>query len=751
VANISAQSVPVIAGTGGQVSFTIDTRNIAVNAQIELVGPPAGVTLVSFPAGSGSDPITRTITVDVSSSVAQGSHPLTFDFVGISGVAFPNPRTLPLNVGSPAAPHVVSIGSQSGTVNSGTDGQVSFVIETRNIATNAQIELVSPPAGITLASFPAGSGSDPITRTVTINVASSVTQGSHPLTFDFVGISGVAFPNPRTLPLNVGAPGGVPSISIGAQQGSLTAGTGGTVNFLVTTQNIAPATPIALTGFIPSGFSLDGSPTVNASGVTTIAIRTTDAVTAGVYSLELLISGTVSPFFDVEVSHDSGLPPQSSINVGSQTGALYVGAGGSATFVVTTQNIAAGSGLELVGAVPTGVTIEGNSLPTVDASGTTTIRIRTTEATPAGTHTLTLGVVGQHISSNFNLVVHARPTGSRELRITFTPHIGRNVMAPVTSDVSLPQAVHIFPQDPGAFRSTDMMTFQWLRNGVEFGPSYTAPITTGTEVVTLSIRNAAMGQSGLYVVRVSWVGTEGEEYVYGPIYRLTVTPPGAPGIGPGPGATPIPTQTPAPVPWPTPGAMQPQAPVVGMPTGGEFFHARGGFHFAPDTPVTRGELAQAIFHLQSGRVTPPTSGVPFRDTENSHFRQAVGFVSGMGFMNGHPDGTFRPDEQLSRAEAAAVLARVHGLSGFGVAQFTDTHNHWASNYVALAADRSVINGFPDNTFRPGSPLTRAEAAALLVRADGRNPQAHLQQTHFVDVSVGHWAFNYIMSASIPRQ
>jgi len=123
----------------------------------------------------------------------------------------------------------------------------------------------------------------------------------------------------------------------------------------------------------------------------------------------------------------------------------------------------------------------------------------------------------------------------------------------------------------------------------------------------------------------------------------------------------------------------------------------------------------------------------------------------MGYMHGNPDNTFRPYEQLSRAEASAVLSRIYGLSGFGVAPFIDTQGHWAFNYVALSADRGIINGFPDNTFRPNQPLTRAEAAALLVRSDGRNPQNHIQQTRFVDVPGWHWALNYIMSSSVPRQ
>ncbi|MCL2564545.1 MAG: fibronectin type III domain-containing protein [Defluviitaleaceae bacterium] len=184
---------------------------------------------------------------------------------------------------------------------------------------------------------------------------------------------------------------------------------------------------------------------------------------------------------------------------------------------------------------------------------------------------------------------------------------------------------------------------------------------------------------------------------------------------------------------------------------GEFFPGRGGFTFAPDVPVSRGELAQAIFNLKSGSVLPLGSAASFTDTAASPFNQAIGFVSAMGFMQGDPEGTFRPAAQLTRGEAAAVLVRMYGLTGIGTSQFADMQGHWSINYVALAADRGIILGHPDNTFQPNSPLRRGEATALLVRADNRNPMTHLQSLRFQDVPESHWAFNYIMSASVPRQ
>jgi hypothetical protein len=193
-------------------------------------------------------------------------------------------------------------------------------------------------------------------------------------------------------------------------------------------------------------------------------------------------------------------------------------------------------------------------------------------------------------------------------------------------------------------------------------------------------------------------------------------------------------------------------PNVGAPgaAAGEFFPGRGGFTFEPDTPVSRGELAQAIFNLRGGGAQPAGQPIPFTDTANSPFANAINFVTASQLMNGYPDGTFRANGQLTRAEAAAVLVRMYGFTGTGTTVFHDMHSAaWAQNYIALAADRGIINGYPDGTFGPNRPLSRAEATALLVRAANRGTQP-LSQQRFTDVPEWHWAFQYIMSAAVPR-
>lgn len=178
-----------------------------------------------------------------------------------------------------------------------------------------------------------------------------------------------------------------------------------------------------------------------------------------------------------------------------------------------------------------------------------------------------------------------------------------------------------------------------------------------------------------------------------------------------------------------------------------FMAGVGGFRFEPDRGATRAEVAQVIYNLAADR----TMGQPmtFTDVPAHHAnRRAIDFVSARRIMQGYPDGTFMPDATISRAEIAAVLSNVYSLTGTGVRTFTDMHTHpWAQNFVSLAADRGIINGFPDNTFRPAENVTRAQVVTLFSNAEGRT-LAPLGTINFSDVPPTHWAHRQIMNASI---
>ena len=93
----------------------------------------------------------------------------------------------------------------------------------------------------------------------------------------------------------------------------------------------------------------------------------------------------------------------------------------------------------------------------------------------------------------------------------------------------------------------------------------------------------------------------------------------------------------------------------------------------------------------------------------------------MGIVHGYLDGTFRPDESISRAEFAAIAARFDENASSTSANFSDIAGHWAEIEIAKAAANGWVNGYPDGTFKPDQAITRAEAMELVNRVLVRNP------------------------------
>ncbi|KUK12271.1 MAG: S-layer domain-containing protein [Moorella sp. 60_41] len=159
--------------------------------------------------------------------------------------------------------------------------------------------------------------------------------------------------------------------------------------------------------------------------------------------------------------------------------------------------------------------------------------------------------------------------------------------------------------------------------------------------------------------------------------------------------------------------------IVALISRGLFPAAQG--EFFPTRPLTRGELAALVDRILM--LPPGPQGDSKEEPPASPFGGAVARVAASGIMVGYEDGSFRAGSPVSRQEAAAVLsrtARKRGMNhqgGRGVITFTDLEEvaAWAYGDVLWAANAGLLQGYPDGTFRPRSPLSRAEAAALFRR------------------------------------
>ena len=144
----------------------------------------------------------------------------------------------------------------------------------------------------------------------------------------------------------------------------------------------------------------------------------------------------------------------------------------------------------------------------------------------------------------------------------------------------------------------------------------------------------------------------------------------------------------------------------------------------PNNQITRAEVATIFFRLLTDEVREEnmTSENSFSDvSEGQWFNKAVSTMAAMGVLTGYPDGTFRPNQAITRAEFASIAARFDLNPADGTATFSDTVGHWAEAEISKAVRNGWVNGYPDGTFLPDQPITRAEAMALINRMLERNP------------------------------
>lgn len=177
--------------------------------------------------------------------------------------------------------------------------------------------------------------------------------------------------------------------------------------------------------------------------------------------------------------------------------------------------------------------------------------------------------------------------------------------------------------------------------------------------------------------------------------------------------------------------------------------------FKPDRNMTRAEVTTMFARLLTEKMAADqTYSNTFSDVAKSHWAaNYIGYMQQFGIITGYADGSFRPDASVTRAEFAAIASRFEKLTE-GNKSFSDVpSSHWAAKYINFAATRGWVNGYADGTFKPNNSITRAEVAAVTCRLLERNAdqsyiRSHLSELRaFTDVSESHWAYWYTMEAA----
>ena len=144
----------------------------------------------------------------------------------------------------------------------------------------------------------------------------------------------------------------------------------------------------------------------------------------------------------------------------------------------------------------------------------------------------------------------------------------------------------------------------------------------------------------------------------------------------------------------------------------------------PNGNITRAEVATIFFRLLTDEVRDAnlTYGNTFTDVPNgAWYNAAVSTLSSMQIINGYTDGSFRPNQNITRAELASIIARFAELKNTSGVYFTDIDGHWATDNICLAAANGWITGYADGSFKPNRPVTRAETVTMINRVLERSP------------------------------
>ncbi len=151
----------------------------------------------------------------------------------------------------------------------------------------------------------------------------------------------------------------------------------------------------------------------------------------------------------------------------------------------------------------------------------------------------------------------------------------------------------------------------------------------------------------------------------------------------------------------------------------------GNGEVRPQNSITRAEVAAIFFRLLEDDVRDAnyTRQNKFTDVSNdAWYCSAVSTLSAMGIISGYPDATFRPNASITRAEFAAIATRFDVNGDKTPASFNDIADHWAKDEIAVAANNGWVNGYEDGSFRPQNKITRAETMSLVNRVLNRKPE-----------------------------
>lgn len=165
-------------------------------------------------------------------------------------------------------------------------------------------------------------------------------------------------------------------------------------------------------------------------------------------------------------------------------------------------------------------------------------------------------------------------------------------------------------------------------------------------------------------------------------------------------------------------------------------------YFKPDEPIVRYEILSALNNLFDIENLQYKS--QFADTKDE-YSELVNLFVGAGVIEGYPDNTFKGEEGITRAEFVKILSIMLDIEKSEETVLSDISGHWCEEYINGFSNLGLVNGYPDGSFKPDGIITRAEAVAVLNRVSGISTN-NVDDIILKDVSEKHWAYNDICAA-----
>ncbi|MCD8159327.1 MAG: S-layer homology domain-containing protein [Clostridiales bacterium] len=173
--------------------------------------------------------------------------------------------------------------------------------------------------------------------------------------------------------------------------------------------------------------------------------------------------------------------------------------------------------------------------------------------------------------------------------------------------------------------------------------------------------------------------------------------------------------------------------------------------FLPQNNITRAETAALFSRLITGSIEVSASTPDFTDvSSDAWYADYVGYLTNRSVIVGYSDGSFGPDKAITRAEFSVILSKFLDVDLNGSAGFSDTEGHWADAYIAAAVKAGWLSGYTDGSFKPNEYITRAEVVSAVNRATGRAFDEDIDLSTivtFADNAESAWYYGDVLTAA----